>query len=275
MFLLWPEAGKTATLEDYITRKIALDPAHRFRYVSEAADLSKRVIGTVQRRFTQQETYGNFIRRYGPFYEKNQERNGRPCTTEQITVIQNTSGKRDRNLICVFVDVRGVRVPYRHARPRRLAPQSQRNYVQAEDIFKRIRGTFFNRGIELRTLIIGTRIGPGDFYERMIDAGLVTRQVILPAEDPKTFEPSVPDFWDKNIFHDGGPCCSGFRQCPRDGSKLTPKEFMRLIRHQSGEETWFASYQQNPQASERTTFSEFLDDCLDRDRVYGPLKGAA
>jgi hypothetical protein len=273
MVLLWPEAGKTATLEDYITRKIALDPSHRFRYVSEAADLSKRVIGTVQRRFTDEATYGNFIARYGPFYEKNQERNGRPWTTEQITVIQNTSGERDRNLVASSWTsaVYGSRIDTLVLDDL----QSQRNYVQAEDIFRRIRGTFFNRGIEMRTLIIGTRIGPGDFYERMRDAGLVTREVILAAEDPVTGEPTRPEFWDKDIFHDGGSCCSGFRTCPRDHSRLTPREFMELIRHQSGAEVWASSYQQNPGANERTTFTEFLNGCLDRDRVYGPLKGAA
>src|SRR5882724_2394438 len=34
----------TATIEDYICRKLALDPAHRFRYVSESSDLSKRIV---------------------------------------------------------------------------------------------------------------------------------------------------------------------------------------------------------------------------------------
>jgi len=70
MFLIWPEAGKTATLEDYICRKLAFDKGHRFRYVSEAADLSKRVIGTVQRRFTDESEYGPFIKRYALLRER-------------------------------------------------------------------------------------------------------------------------------------------------------------------------------------------------------------
>ena len=268
MFLLWPEAGKTATLEDYICRTLAIDPSQRFRYVSEAADLSKRVVGTIQRRFTDDTEYGPFLQRYGPFYEKGQERMGRPWTTEQISIAKNPGTERDRNLVASSWTsaVYGSRIDTLILDDL----QSQRNYNQAEEIFRRIRGTFFNRGIVMRTLIIGTRIGPGDFYERMLDAGLITRQIVLPAMRPDR-EPMVPEFWDQDIYHDGGPCCAGFRDCPRDGSRLTPREFMELIRHQSGEETWAASYMQNPQANTLSTFAEYLDRCLDRNREYGAL----
>jgi len=46
---------------------------------------------------------------------------------------------------------------------------------------------------------------------------------------------------------------------------------MELLRHQSGEETWWSSYMQNPRSDARSTFSEYLERCFDRDRVYGPL----
>lgn len=280
MFLLWPEAGKTATLEDWICRKLAQDPDHRIRYVSEASDLSKRVVGTCQRRFTDNSEYGAFINKYGPFYEKGQERQGKPWTTEQITVWKNKGGERDRNLVASSWKsaVYGSRIDTLVLDDL----MSQNNYNQAEEVFRRIRGTFFNRGIQMRTLIIGTRIGPGDFYERMLDAGLVTKQIILPAMDGLG-NPKVPEFWDQDeaekrglqrIVHDGGPCCMGFRECPRDGSTLTPREFMELIRHQSGEETWWASYQQEPRSNERSTFAAYIEQCLDRDRRYGTLASA-
>lgn len=270
LFLLWPEAGKTATIEDYLCRKLAFDPDHRFRIVSEAGDLSKRIVGTCARRFTDTSEYAEFIARYGPFYEKGQERQGKPWTTEQITVWKNSGHERDRSLVASSWTsaVYGSRIDTLILDDL----QSQRNYNQSEEIFRRIRGTFFNRGIEMRTLIVGTRIGPGDFYDRMIDAGLITKQVIIPAATPDG-NPTVPEYWNAqgNVVHDGGPCCMGFRECPRDGSILTPREFMELIRHQSGEETWFASYMQNPQADERSTFAAFLERCLDYDRVCGPL----
>jgi hypothetical protein len=100
----------------------------------------------------------------------------------------------------------------------------------------------------------------------------------MPAMTPEG-DPSCPEFWDRQICHDGGPCCMGRNDpitgdpivCPRDNSKLTPKEFMALMRHQSGEETWWSSYMQAPQANERSTFAEYLPRCFDLDRRYGPL----
>lgn len=268
LFLVWPEAGKSSTLEDYICRKLALDPDHRFRYVSEASNLSKRIVGTVKRRFTDASLYADFIGRFGPFYEKGQEKSGRPWTTEEITVARSSGTERDRSLVASSWTsaVYGSRIDTLVLDDL----QSQRNFSQAAEIARQIRGTFFNRGLEMRTIIIGTRIGPGDVYDRFLDAGLVTKQVILPASggmgaDPG--EPTIPQFWDRDIFHDGRACCSGFRECPRDGSKLSPREFMELIRHQSGEETWWASYQQNPKADEVTTFGAYVDRCLDHERV--------
>ena len=275
LFLLWPEAGKTATLEDWCTRKLAFDPTHRIRYVSEAQDLAKRVIGTVQRRMTDRSEYKAFIERYGPFYEKNQERKGRPWAADQMMLIQNPGGERDRNLVASS----WTSATYGSRIDTLVLDDltSQRNYNQSERIFDIVRGTFFNRGVEMRTLIIGTRVGPGDFYERMLDAGLVTKQVIWSAQDADG-EPRVPEFWDRNVFHDRGPCCAGgFRSyaCPNDHSRLTPREFMELIRHQSGPDTWAAAYQQNPVTNELSTFAGYLDLCLDHERTFGPLRKAS
>lgn len=278
LFLLWPEAGKTSTLEDYMCKHLASkDADHRFRIVSEGQDLAKRIVGTCQRRFTDEGNYGGFIRKYGPFYEKGQERRGRPWTTDQFTILQNSGGERDRSIVASGWTgaVYGSRIDTLILDD----IQSQRNFNASEEIFARIRGTFFNRGLEMRTLIVGTRIGPGDFYDRMIDAGLVTRKIILPAMD-RDGEPTVPAFWDKEIFHSKrgerpGPCCSGFRECPHDGSKLTPREFMELIRHQSGEDVWWSAYQQNPAANERTTFGSLLERCLDHERSVGQLPKSA
>lgn len=277
LFNIFPEAGKTSTIEDYICKTLAADPNHRFRVVSEGLDLAKRIVGTCARRFTEIGEYPEFIGRYGPFYEKGQERRGRPWSADQFTILQNSGGERDRSLVASgwTSAVYGSRIDTLIVDD----IQSQGNYSQAEEIFRRIRGTFFNRGLEMRTLIVGTRIGPGDFYERLHDAGLVTRYVKLAAAD-QDGNPTVPEFWTRNVFHSQpgetpGPCCMGFRTCPQNGERLTPREFMELIRHQSGEETWFAAYQQNPAADERTTFGALVERCLDHDRSVGQLPRVA
>lgn len=274
LFNLWPEAGKTSTIEDYICKTLAVDPDHRFRVVSEGQDLAKRIIGTCQRRFMNAEDYGPFIARYGPFYEKGQERSGRPWAADQFTILQNSGGERDRSLVASGINsqVYGSRIDTLILDD----IQSQGNYNQAEQIFRTVQTTLLNRGLEMRTLIVGTRIGPGDFYDLLIKAGLPTRIVRLPAANPDG-NPTVPEFWDKRVFHTGpdepvGPCCTGFRVCPRNGEKLTPREFMELIRHQNGEEAWFSAYQQSPSSDERTTFGALLERCYDHDRPYGTLQ---
>jgi hypothetical protein len=276
MFNLWPEAGKTAVVEDYICRKLAFDPSHRFRVVSEARDLAERIVGTCKRRFTDVGMFPRYIARYGPFYETNQERNGKPWGAQQIKVAKNPGSERDYNLVASSWTsaVFGSRIDTLILDD----IQSQRNLNQSEEIFRRIRGTFFNRGIELRIIIIGTRIGHGDFYDRVLDAGLVadSNVISVPAAggwgtEPQ--EPTVVEFWDRPGFqHNGGSCCPpGLRWCKRDHSQVTPREFMELIRFQSGEETWHASYQQNPVAPEISTFGGSLDQCLDTHRRVGVL----
>ncbi len=275
MFLIWPEAGKTATFEDYVCRHLAMNPGHRFRIVSESQDLSKRIVGTCKRRFTSMSDYPAFITRFGPFYEPGQERDGKPWTTEQITLLTNPAKERDYNLVASSWSsaTYGSRIDTLILDD----IQSQKNYGQSEEIFSRIRGTFFNRGLEMRTLIVGTRIGPGDFYERMLDAGLVTHYEILPAAD-RDGEPTVPEFWEgpaSRMRHNGGVCCKGFRDCPRNNAALTGREYMELMRHQSGEDTWWSAYMQNPSTVSRTTFGTLIDRCLDKDRTIGQLRGAA
>ena len=269
MFLCPPETGKTAVIEDYICKTLAEDPQHRFRVVSEASDLSKRIVGTCARRFTEGSDYPKFIGKYGPFYEKGQERRGRPWTTEQFTILRNNGSERDRSLAASSwtSSVYGSRIDTLIIDD----VQSRKNLNQAEEIFRTIRQTFFNRGMQMRTLIVGTRIGPQDFYQRMLEAELVTRKVILPATDHDG-EPLVPEFWlQMGMYHNGRACCQGIRVCPNDKSPLTAKECMQTMRHQAGEETWWAAYMQQPSADENTSFGLLLDRCKDLNRVVGQL----
>jgi hypothetical protein len=278
LFLLWPESGKSSTLEDYMCRKLALAPDHRFRIVSASGAHAERMIGFCKRRFTDTSEWPEFIGRFGPFYEKNQERAGRPWGAEQITVMKATSTERDRSIVAtgwsgkttgsridtlIFDDV-----------------QIPENYNEAEKIFRRLRSTFFTRQRDMRTLIIGHRIGPGDIYDRMMDAGLISRQVILPAAGgwgAEPGQPTVPEFWaDSGLVHDRSVCCGGlvqFRDCPNNGEPLSAVEYMELFRHQVGEDTWHAMYLQDPTSDELTSFSAYVDACFDHDRTIGPLVG--
>lgn len=275
MILASPESGKTSTLEDYINKTLAQDPTHRFRIVSESQDLAIRIVGACARRFRETEIYPAFIARYGPFYEKGQERAyAKPWTSNQLTLWKNPGTERDRNLVAQSWN--GANYGSRIDTLIIDDVISQRNVGQSQEIFERIRGTFFNRGVEMRTIIIGTRIKPGDFYDKMDDAGLVTRHIYIPATGglgAGPGEPTTPEMWQYRLKHSGTACCPpGIdRTCPKNGEWLSPKEYLDLIRFKAGEETWWASYMQNPRDDAVSTFGANLDDCKDKERTIGPL----
>lgn len=262
----------TATIENYICKTLAEEPDHRFRVVSEASDLSKRIVGTCARRFTDASLYGEFVGRFGPFYESGQERHGRPWMSDQLTLLGSSGTERDRSLVASSWKsaVYGSRIDTLILDDL----QSLRNMNEAETILKHIRGTFLTRGIEMRVLCVGTRIASGDFYDRMIEAGLVAKLVQVPATGAMgaaAGEPSVPEFWSKAGVHNGrGVCCPPLlRSCPADGSKVSAREFMEVVKFQVGEEAWEASYMQNPLTSGVYPFAQVVDRCLDKSRHVG------
>lgn len=277
LFLIWPESGKSSTLEDYMCRKLALEPDHRFRVVSQSQDLSKNIVGMCKRRFTDTSEWGPFIGRFGPFYEQRQERSGRPWGSEEITVARARGTERDKSIVASSWSsaTTGSRIDTLILDD----VQTPENYGQADTIFERLRSTFFTRQLDMRVLVIGHKVGPGDVYERLEQEGLLTKHITLPAAGWNTEPdlPSVPEFWvAKPKYHTGGPCCGGlspFRECPKDGSQLTAKEAMDLTRHRVGERAWFSMYMQDPISDHLTTFAGFLPGCLDETRSIGPLVG--
>lgn len=274
MVLAWPESGKTATIEDWINRTLALDPTHRIRIISESQDLAIRIVGACSRRFRELDDYAAFIGRYGPFYEKGQERAyAKPWTSNQITLWKNPGKERDRNLVAQSWS--GANYGSRIDTLIIDDVISQRNVNQSQEIFERIRGTFFNRGVEMRTIIVGTRIKPGDFYDKMDDAGLITRHLYVPVVGglgAEPGEPTTPKMWEHRLRHDGSSCCPpGMeRKCPKNGEWLSPLEFLDLLKFQSGEQTWWASYMQNPRDDAVSTFGANIEACKDLARTVGP-----
>lgn len=272
MVLCWPQAGKTSTIENYMVRQLALEPNHRFRVVSEAQNLSRRIVQACQRRFTDTGLYPEFIGRYGPFFQAGQARGGRPWGADEFTVYGASGVERDRSVVASSwrSSLYGSRIDTLIIDD----VQSQNNINDAAEILKIVQGTLFSREIEMRTLIVGTRIAAGDFYDRILDAGLVTKLVQIPVSGgmgADAGEPTCPEFWNRNVFHDGkGVCCPRrLRTCPADGSKVTPREYMELLRFQTSEEIWEAAYMQDPQVAGVYPFAGAIDNCLDRSRSVG------
>lgn len=279
MFLLWPESGKTTTLENWICRRLALMSDHRITVISESGDHGKKMISRVKNRFTDETLYPEFLAAFGPFYEEGQEREGRLWQSDKITIAKRSGDERDPSLRASawHSSNYGVRIDTLLVDD----VQSRRNMTQAAEILGTLRQTFWSRGKQMRTFIVGNRVGTGDVYEQIIDAGLLTRDpIILPAAgamgaDPGA--PTIPESWWTERTHTGKGCCppQKMADCPKDGSVLTPTQFLDLIRHQVGEEAWWSSYMQNPVAEALSTFGHALNQCLDTTRLVGPLRTVA
>lgn len=288
LFLTWRGAGKTTTLEDFMCRKLALEPDHRFCIVSRADRHAKNMVERVKRQLTDTYSYPEFIARYGPFYDKGQERRGSEWAKDAIRIAKRKDNERDPNIVA-----RAWTSAAFGSRIDTLLVDDvidRTNVNQSETILEVLQQTYLSSERAMRTVIVGNRIADGDLYHRLIDSGIVTRVVILPAagamEAGSPIEPSVPAAWEQNrpneatIVHDGHGCCPRAYQelrrevgllgaCPGDGSVLGPQEMMLKMRARVGERVWHATFQQTPQADELSTFAGLLDRCLDRDRGIG------
>lgn len=257
LILIWPEAGKTTTVEDWMCKIIAENPNIRITDLSESQNLTRKTVGHVQSRMTDIRTFPEYINRFGPFHEEGRE-TGKPWTKDYFTVTKAQHDERDYTL-----EARAVRSKTYGTRIDILVIDdviSRETVNQSEETLKTIRQTYLTRGRKMATVIIGTRIQPGDLYEMMIEAELVDRLIEIPAEtyDPEsdTWRLTCPEQWVDDPASYSTP-----EELYDDASKLAKK-----IRHQVGEDVWQASYQQNPQAPGVATFGPYVDDVLDHER---------
>jgi hypothetical protein len=248
MVLCPPEAGKTSVLEDYLCHRLAHDPNYRILYVTETAGTgghAQKVLSTVKERMTDpdysdpnapQTRIPEWIARFGPFHDPVEDTD-KPWNQNYIK-LSKTSGRRDYSLQCA-----GWRSRIYGARCDLLVfddVQSDVSLGQTEQMLRTIRRTFLSRpGKKGKTIFIGTRIGKGDVYERLIEEGVVDELVQIPALDT-----------DGNSY------------CP----EMWPPDDLAKKRVKVGEDAWWSAYMQQPQMAEDATFTdELLDEAKDID----------
>ena len=134
--------------------------------------------------------------------------------------------------------------------------QSRQNLSSTENILDNLRLTYFSRGAGMRIFIIGTRIGPGDVYERLLDEGAIDKYIVIPAVQPSG-EITCPEMW--------GIDPDGFETREEFVAKV--QERIDKTRAQNGEAAWWASYQQAPHTNQLATFTtDMIDGVKDYDR---------
>lgn len=245
LILVPPEFGKTTLLEDKICEILARDPDHRIAYISESAGHSRKVGSRIRRRMTDKVDFGEYIARYGPFYDLEQEKQGKPWTVERFTVFKASHDERDYSY-----EARGAKSNIQGSRVDTLFIddlQSLKTLNATQDILDKMRQEWLTRvGKVGRTIIVGTRVGVGDIYEKLIELDLVSKLIQLPAVD-------------------------------KDGHSLCPEmwsdEDLAKRRKQVGEQVWARSYQQDPISSQIITFTEeIIEKSKNKERTIKKLE---
>jgi hypothetical protein len=258
MVNMHPEAGKTTTLADWITQKLATDPNQRITYVSRSVGLGKKMVGQLQRRFTEPREYAALIANYGPFYVEKMERNGKPWTQTHFTVFKAEHDERDYSF-----EVRGWDSAAYGSRIDTLLIddiQSQETLAQTAKIVDSLRHTYFTRGRRMKIVIVGTRVGPGDVYERLLDGDIIDHHISLPATDHEGI-PKVPEWWVDEDERE---------EMDREQIIAVATDRLRVIRKQVAETAWWSEYMQRPNADQLATFTEAtLEQIQDESRVVG------
>lgn len=255
LIIVAPEAGKTTLLEDYVCDQIALNPNIRITYVSESSELQSpavKVLGTVKERMTepdredldaQYETHiPEWIARFGPFRDKALDK-AKPWNSKYIKV-HRASGRRDYTFQAV-----SWRSKIYGSRCDKMIfddVQSDEGLNLTDKMLSRFSKTFFNRpGRNGAIIFIGTRVGVGDVYERLVEniPDRMIRIIQIPALDE-----------------------NGNSYCP----EMWPEDALADKRAIVGEDGWLTAYMMQPQKAGAHTFTEeLLDRARDKERTWG------
>lgn len=268
-----PEHGKTTTVEDFICWKLGEDPDFRFGVVSEGQQHGRKIIQRVKHRMTDP-GFAKYQGKFGPFKPESDQDN--PWTADYITVAKRNTDERDYSLVAT-----GINTSVSGSRYDELIVddvQSKKSLSLSEDFLDKLRQDHFSRvGRRGPIVFIATRVGEQDIYQLLLDKGVIDRHIKFPAVRAKAdpmcgvcggkglvgdpeFDPDMP----KDVVARGGWTCNCRVLCPEmwDGRSLD------LRRKQVGEEIWWTTYQQAPQAATRATFTKEMIDRCERDDLH-------
>lgn len=233
-----PEMGKTTLLEDWANFKLAMDPNFRITLVSEGMGHARKILARVATRMSDARVAPDYVTRFGPFRVPSDRK---PWSADFFRVWQADHDERDYSM-----EARGWRSAIAGTRTDLLLVddiQSVSSLNMTEKMIEKFRQDMLTRpGREGRVVIVGTRVGQRDFYERVEEEGIVDKVVCLPAMK------------------------DGVSLCP----ELWPTTVLETRRKKVGEAVWWRNYMQSPQASMDATFTDqMIEDAWDLTRTTG------
>lgn len=253
--LVPPEHGKSTVLADKICEQVGQNANVRVTVVSEGQGLARKMVGRVQRRMTNIDSFGEYIARFGPFID---DQVRFPWTADYMRVAKAQLDEQDYTLEARgwTSSIAGSRSDYMYLDD----IQSLKSLGQTNLIVDRVRQDFISRlGRESRLVGVGTRVGLGDVHEKLQDEGIIDRLVQLPAtkvgvlvDCPEGDECEIP-----HIAHEQ-PLCP----------QMWDTHSLAMKRKQVGEVVWWRTYQQQPRQAGDATFSEAMCE-----KAKNPLRG--
>lgn len=264
VLMLWPpEHGKTTLLEDFVTWKLCTDPEYTILCVSEGQDLTRQMIRRLKLRLEKGGPFPKLIQQYGPFEPQTGERRAKTQTwaADRFSVYHAQSlDQRSYSFEGVgwTSAIAGRRCKHLHVDD----IQSRRSLEHTEKMLGTFKQDMISRpGPKGITTINGTRVGSGDFYQRLMedwdDPDMLT-VVAFPALVTNNETGELEPLWPYDE-----PTGAGYTMDDLD-----------LMRRKVGEEAWQRNYMQNPMDEQHRTFDEdAINSSLDRFRSVGEFNG--
>jgi hypothetical protein len=276
VILGWPGLGKTQSLVDWYCYVLGREPDNRICVISEGQQLSRNIIGQVSDRMTDDQRFPLYHAKYGPFKANTWDDNDRDdrdprkrgWTADYFTVLGAGADQKDPSLASFGASSRiyGARFDWM------LFDDIQSNETLGNtDKYLRSLRTSWSSRINLgggklgKMVMIGSRVGPGDIYEKLDDEGMIDNLVTIPA-----MTKSVPR--EEHFIVTPGNKIVVNENCEARPTwdKMSLMD-LAILRKRAGEEVWARTYMQDVLTEHSTVFTdEMIENAKDYDRIAGP-----
>lgn len=260
LILMPPEHGKTTIIEDFIGWKLAYDKDYRVLVGCSVPGLAAKRVQRVQNRMSPDGPFPEYVRTFGPFEpDKNKKEGYQPWTKSYFNVQgKGANDSREYNL-----EARGIFGAIAGARCDLLVLDDIQEYKtlsQTEKLLTTVRQDWLSRpGAKGVTIVIGTRVGPDDVYQRLQDEGLCTKVVSYPAVI------EGEELWPGPVRKEDPSPGRGVKFLWPE--RYSPDEY-KIMRVNAGETAWERNYMQRGVASSASSFTADMIE-LHSDRMRG------
>lgn len=252
LILMPPEHGKTTIIEDFIGWKLAYDKDYRVLVGCSVPGLAAKRVQRVQNRMSPDGPFPEYVRQHGPFEpDKNKKEGYQPWTKSYFNVQgKGANDSREYNL-----EARGIFGAIAGARCDLLILDDIQEYKtlsQTEKLLTTVRQDWLSRpGAKGVTIVIGTRVGPDDIYQRLQDEGLCTKVISYPAII------EGEELWPDPIKKEDPPPPKGVKFLWPE--RYSPHEY-KIMRVNAGPVAWERNYMQRGTAASAASFTADMID---------------